>query len=165
MPYNVPVAAPPTPVFCAADVPTAMNRRMAVLAGAQGVVWPVIASSAEGQVAAQEVAIGSIFEVISTLYWHKFALDLNKKSVDRVVLLPLRLSGPEILARHLVPLGSQIRIIAKLPSRWPSFMFAPEYQVEVSTMSARAGIPVVLALSRGNEGAATPLNPTIYKPL
>lgn len=111
------------------------------------------------------IAIGSEFKVVGTLYWHDVALNLNKRTVDLIELLPLRLSGAAVLARHLVPLGSRIQFLSLAPQRWPSFLYAPQYHVQVDRLSAPTGVPVVLALSRGNEGSSTPLNPEIYRPL
>lgn len=114
---------------------------------------------------AREIPLGSEFEVVGELYSHDVAKDLNKRKVDVIVIVPLRLSGPEILSRHLVPLGSRIRVISKAPKRWPSFLHDQEYVVEVDSITPPSGVLVVLGQSRGNEGTSTLLNPSIYRPL
>jgi hypothetical protein len=114
---------------------------------------------------ATSLRIGSEFEVVGELYAHEVATDLNARKVDFVVLVPLRLSGPEILSRQLLPLGSRVRILAKTAAKWPSFLYPEKYFVEVSSLPKQATLPTVLGLSRGNEGSSTPLNPSIYKPI
>lgn len=114
---------------------------------------------------ATALSIGSEFEIVGEVYAHEVATDLNAKKTDFVVLVPLRLSGPEILSRQLVPLGSRMRVLAKTTAKWPSFLYPEKYLVEVSALPKQPNSPIVLGLSRGNEGSATPLNPSIYKPI
>ena len=114
---------------------------------------------------ATSLRIGSEFEVVGALYAHEVATNLNARKTDFMVLVPLRLSGPEILSRQLVPLGSRVRVLAKTTEKWPSFLYPEKYLVEVSSIPKQINLSIVLGLSRGNEGSSTPLNPSIYKPI
>ena len=130
--------------------------------------WLVFAVSSEkfgGQNDVHEIPLGSEFEIIGELYSHEVTKNLNKRKVDVIVIVPLRLSGPEILSRRLISLGSRIRVISKASKRWPAFLHDHEYVVEVDSITQPSGVLVVLGQSRGNEGTSTPLNPSIYRPL
>lgn len=145
-----------------------MNRRMLVVLGSGIMGWLDFAASSEKRDArngALEIPLGSEFEVVGELYSHEVTTNLNKRKVDVIVIVPLRLSGPEILSRRLIPLGSRLRVISKAPKRWPSFLHPQEYVVEVDSITQLSGVLVVLGQSRGNEGTSTPLNPSIYRPL
>jgi hypothetical protein len=114
---------------------------------------------------ATSLRIGTEYEVVGELYAHEVAADLNARKADFVVLVPLRLSGPEILSRQLVSPGSRVRVLEKTATTWPSVFVPEKYLVEVSTLPKQKAVPIILGLSRGNEGVSTPLNPLIYKPI
>jgi hypothetical protein len=111
------------------------------------------------------IQIGAEYEVIGELYVHEVATDLNNRTLAFMVLVPLRLSGPEILSRRVVNPGSRVRIVAMRDRRWPKFFFPDQYVVEVDSIPTTGDVPVVLGLSRGNEGNAGSLNPSIYRQL
>lgn len=146
-----------------------MTRYMAVIvaitAACVGGLGLAACSGEADRGKAISLRIGSEFEVVGDLYAHEVAMDLNARKPDYVVLVPLRLSGPEILSRQLVPLGSRVRVLAMRIAKWPSFLYSEKYLVEVSSLPKQANLPIVLGLSRGNEGSSTPLNPLIYKPI
>jgi hypothetical protein len=111
------------------------------------------------------IQIGAEYEVIGELYVHEVATDLNKRTLAFMVLVPLRLSGPEILSRRIVNPGSRVRIVARSGRRWPAFLYPDEYVVEVDSVPRTTEAPLLLGLSRGNEGSAGSLNPSIYRQL
>ena len=111
------------------------------------------------------VKVGGEYEVIGELYVHEVVTDLNKRTVAFMVLVPLRLSGPEILSRRIVNPGSRIRIIAMRDRRWPAFLYPEQYVVEVDSIPSTVGVPVHLGLSRGNDDGYGSLNPEIYRPV
>jgi hypothetical protein len=112
-----------------------------------------------------DVRIGQKYEIVGELYAHSVADDLNSRVVSFIDLVPLRLRGPEIISRQLVPIGSILTIVEKAPKRLFAFLYPDEYIVRVNTIDAPAGIPIVIDLSRGIEGKSTALNPLIFNPL
>jgi hypothetical protein len=112
-----------------------------------------------------DLRAGQKYEIVGELYAHGVADDLNSRQLSVISLVPLRLSGPEIISRALVPKGSILTIVDRGPKRFFSFLYPDEYIVRVAGLDAPAGIPVVIDLSRGIEGRSTPLNPEIFKPL
>lgn len=112
-----------------------------------------------------ELRSGQKFEIVGELYAHRVCDDLSSREVSIISLVPLRLSGPEIISRQLVPIGSLLTIIGKAPERFFAFIYPDRYIVQVNTISAESGIPIVLDLSRQIEGKSTTLNPKIFKPL
>ena len=134
--------------------------------------WPLalliaLFSSLETHAAAgiDEVTIGQQYEIVGELYAHSVVDDLNSRVVSFISLIPLRLTGPEIISRHLVPTGSILTIIEKAPKRFFAFLYPDRYIVRVNTIEAPAGISIVIGLSRGVEGKSTALNPLIFRPL
>lgn len=109
------------------------------------------------------VRLNAEYEIVGELYVHEIATDLNKRTLAFMVLVPLRLAGPEILSRRLVPPGSRIRIVARSFRRWPAFFYPDEYVVEVDSISRIDEVPVLLGMSRGNEGSSGSLNASIYR--
>lgn len=107
--------------------------------------------------------IGSTYKVVGELYAHVVTTDLNTRKAEYFVIVPIRLAGPEIVSRQIVPIGSQVRILAKEATKWPSLLYSEKYIVEVSSLAKKENLPVVLGLSRGNEGDSVPLNPLIYE--
>ena len=112
---------------------------------------------------ADDQLIGQRFEIVGELYAHGVAHDLNARQLSVISLVPLRISGSEILSRQLVLKGSILTIVDRRPKRFFSFLYPDEYFVRVDGLDAPAGIPVVMGLSRGIEGKSTPLNPAIFK--
>jgi hypothetical protein len=112
-----------------------------------------------------DALIGQKYEIIGELYALSVAEDLDSRVVSIIDLVPLRLRGPEIISRQLVPIGSILTIVEKAPKRLFAFLYPDEYIVLVNTIDAPAGIPIVIDLSRGIEGKSTALNPLIFKPL
>lgn len=108
---------------------------------------------------------GQKFEIVGILYAHSVCDDLRSREVSIISLVPLRLTGPEILSRQIVPIGSILTIVNKAPKRAFAFLYPDRYFVHVNAIDAPAGIPVVIDLSRGIEGKTTVLNPIIFKPL
>jgi hypothetical protein len=112
-----------------------------------------------------DLRIGQRYEIVGELYAYGVADDLNSRQLSVISLVPLRLSGPEIISRKLVPKGSILTIVDRGPKRFLSFLYPDEYIVRVTGLDAPAGTPIVIDLSRGIEGKSTPLNPEIFKPL
>lgn len=112
-----------------------------------------------------KLQIGKEFEIVGQLYAHGVCHDLNSRKLSFISLVPLRLSGPEIISRKLVPLGSILTVVDKAPKKFLAFLYPDRYIVRVNTIDAPAGIPVVIDISRGIEGTSTALNPLIFKPL
>lgn len=115
----------------------------------------------------EDLRIGQKYEIVGELYVHSVSDDLNSRKVSIITLEHLRLSGPEIISRQLVPTGSVLTVVDKVPSKVFVFAFpCPDrYVVRVNTIESPKGIPVVIDLSRGIEGKSTALNPLIFKPL
>ena len=83
-------------------------------------------------------------------------------------MVPLRLRGPEIISSQLVPIGSIVTIVNKEPKRARAyfiFSYPVQYIIQIDSINAPAGIPVVIGLCCGIEGKSTVLNPLIFKPL
>lgn len=111
------------------------------------------------------LAPGEVFEVVGELYALWVTNNLNDRKPDIIDIVPLRLRGPEILSVQLLPRGSRIEIVRKMESRSPAFIYPERYLVISKSIDNPTGVPIVLDISRGNEGTATPLNPEIYRPL
>jgi hypothetical protein len=111
-----------------------------------------------------ELKLGQKFEIIGELYAHSVSDDLNTREVSIISLVPLRLSGPEILTRQLVPIGSVLTVIERAPRKFLAFLYPERYFVRVNTIAVPARIPVVIDISRGIEGQTSALNPRIFKP-
>jgi hypothetical protein len=112
-----------------------------------------------------DVRIGQRYEVVGELYAHGVADDINSRQLSLISLVPLRLSGPEIVSRRLVPLGSVLTIVDRAPTKFLAFLYPDRFLVTVAGLEVPAKIPVVIDLSRGVQGKSTPLNPEIFKPL
>lgn len=78
---------------------------------------------------------GCAFEVIGELYAYEVAKDLNNRKADLISIVPLRLSGPEILSSRLVSLGSRLSVAAREPKRWPTFLYPDRYVVRLDSIS------------------------------
>ena len=134
--------------------------------------WPLVLSVAlfcpfetNGAPENNDLTSGQKYEIVGELYAHRVSDDLNSRKLSIISLVPLRLSGPEIISRQLVPLGSVLTVIDKAPKKFFAFLYPERYVVSVNTIDSPAGIPVVIDLSRGIEGRTTALNPLIFKPL
>lgn len=111
---------------------------------------------------------GQKFEIVGELYAYGVTNDLGSGKLSFIDLSSLRLSGPEILSRQPVPIGSIVTIVNKEPKRARAyfiFSYPVRYIVQIDSINAPAGIPVLISLGSGNEGKSTVLNPFIYKPL
>jgi hypothetical protein len=126
-----------------------------------------LSSALEANTAASnnDAMIGQKYEIVGELYAHSVAEDLNSRVVSIISLVPLRLTGPEIISCQLVPTGSILTIVEKAPKRLFAFLYPDRYIVRVNTLDAPPGIPIVIELHRGIEGKSTALNPLIFKPL
>ena len=126
-----------------------------------------LSSALEGNTAAgnDDTIIGQQYEIVGELYAHNVADDLNLRVVSFIELVPLRLTGPEIISRQLVPTGSILTIVEKAPKRLFAFLYPDRFIVRVNTIHAQAGIPIAIDLSRGIEGKSSTLNPLIFKPI
>lgn len=144
-----------------------MNRRLAmIICAACPAKVRAKGYASEGPVAAADsVALGTEYEVVGNVYVHGVAADLNRRVLSYMVLVPLHLSGPEILFSRPVSSGSRLRVVARSTRRWPAFLYPDEYVVEVDSLAPTSGVPVLLGLSRGNEGSSGSLNPLIYRRL
>lgn len=112
-----------------------------------------------------DLRIGQKFEIVGELYAHSVSDDLNSRKVSIISLVPLRLSGPEIISRQLVPIGSVLTVVDKAPKKFFAFLYPDRYVVHINTIESPAGISAVIDLYRGIEGKSTALNPLIFKPL
>ncbi|MFZ1318161.1 MAG: hypothetical protein WAQ56_02420 [Candidatus Nitrotoga sp.] len=110
---------------------------------------------------------GQKFKIVGELYAYGVTNDLGTDKLSIISVVPLRLTGPEIISRQLVPIGSILTIVDKAPKKLFLFIFPypVRYIVQIDSIDAPAGIPVVIDLHRGIEGKSTPLNPLIFKPL
>jgi len=124
--------------------------------------FPSESSAAPGD---NKLRIGQKYEIVGELYAHSVCDDLRSRDVSIISLVPLRLTGPEIVSRQLVPIGSILTIVDKVPKRIFAFLYPDRYIVRVNAIDAPAGIPVIVDLSRGIEGKSDALNPLIFKPL
>lgn len=113
----------------------------------------------------KELRPGERYEVIGPLYAYGIAHDLRTRAVSIVALESLQLSGPEIVSRQVVPLGSTLTIVEAAERKLFSFLYPPRYIVRISGVEVPAEVPVVIDLSRGVEGSTTPLNTKIFKAL
>lgn len=109
---------------------------------------------------------GQKFEIVGELYAYG-VINVGSGKLSIISVVPLHLSGPEIISRQLVPIGSILTIVDKEPKKRAFFVFPypVRYIVQIDSINAPAGIPLVIALDRGIEGKSTPLNPLIFKPL
>lgn len=78
-----------------------------------------------------DVRIGQKYEIVGELYALSVADDLNSRVVSIITLVPLRLRGPEIISRQLVPTGSILTIVEKAPKRLFAFLYPDRYIVRV----------------------------------
>lgn len=111
-----------------------------------------------------DLRIGQRYEIVGELYAYGVADDLNSKQLSLISLVPLKLSGPEIISQRLVPPGSILTIVDRGPRRFLAFLYPDRYIVQVTGLDAPRGVPVVIDLSRGIQGKSTSLNPEIFKP-
>jgi hypothetical protein len=145
-----------------------MIRRRLFIFGPGLIGWVSHAISSQetrGKNEIPELLLGSQFEIVGDLYAHEIAGNLNKRKVDWISILPLQLSGAEVLSRRLILVGSKLRVLSKRPRRWPTFLYAQDYVVEIDSITPPNGSPILLSQTRGNEGRTTALNPAIFKPL
>lgn len=112
-----------------------------------------------------ELRAGQRCEVVGPLYAHGVTDDLGSKKISLVSVVPLRLSGPEIVFRRVVPIGSLLTIVGEAPRKPLQFLYPARYIAQISELDAPAGVPVVIDLSRGIEGKPNMLNPEIFRPL
>ena len=115
-----------------------------------------------------ELQSGQKFEIVGELYAYGIIDNSRPAKLLNISLDPLRLRGPEIISSQLVPIGSRITIVNKEPKRARAyfiFSYPVRYVVQIDSIDAPAGIPVVIDLCCGIEGKSTPLNPLIFKPL
>jgi hypothetical protein len=108
---------------------------------------------------------GQKYEVIGGLWSHNVAVNLDTKDLAIISLVPLRLSGSEILKREIVPYQSVLTIVGKAPKHFLGFLYPDRYFVQVNTIVAPEGVPIIIDMHRGIEGKSTPLNPEIFRPL
>lgn len=88
-----------------------------------------------------ELREGRRFEVIGTLYAHGVRDDPGSSETTVISVVPLRLSGPEIACRQLVPAGSILTITSRPPARLLGFLYPQRYVVHISSMDAPPGVP------------------------
>ena len=145
----------------------AMTRAISLRLAGLLVLWVALSCPFETNAASgnKDLRIGQKYEIVGELYVHSVSDDLNSRKVSIISLVPLRLSGPEIISRQLVPTGSVLTVVDKAPKKVFAFLYPDRYIVRVNTIKSPVGIPVVIDLSRGIEGKSTALNPLIFKPL
>jgi hypothetical protein len=112
-----------------------------------------------------DLRIGQRYQIVGQLYAYGVADDLNSRQLSLISLVPLKLSGPEIISQQLIPQGSILTIVDRGPRKFLAFLYPDRYIVQVTGVDTPRGIPVVIDLSRGIQGKSTPLNPEIFKPL
>jgi hypothetical protein len=95
-----------------------------------------LSSALEANTAAgnDDALIGQKYEIVGELYAHRVADDLNSRVVSFISLVPLQLTGPEIISRQLVPTGSILTIVEKAPKRLFAFLYPDRYIVRVNTI-------------------------------
>jgi hypothetical protein len=144
-----------------------MTRAISLRLAGLLVLWVTVSCPFETSAASEnkDLQIGQKYEIVGKLYVHSVSDDLNSRKVSIISLVPLRLSGPEIISRQLVPTGSVLTVVDKAPKKVFAFLYPDRYIVRVNTIKPPVGIPVVIDLSRGIEGKSTALNPLIFKPL
>ena len=144
-----------------------MTRAISLRLAGLLVLWVALSCPFETNAASgnKDLRIGQKYEIVGELYVHSVSDDLNSRKVSIISLVPLRLSGPEIISRQLVPTGSVLTVVDKAPKKVFAFLYPDRYIVRVNTIKSPVGIPVVIDLSRGIEGKSTALNPLIFKPL
>ena len=71
-----------------------------------------------------ELQAGQKFEIIGELHAHAVRDDFTSSAVAVVTLVPLRLSGPEIISRQQVPYGSVMTVLGRAPKRFLAFLYA-----------------------------------------
>ena len=111
---------------------------------------------------------GQKFEIVGELYAYGIIDNSRPAKLLNITLNPLHHSGPEIISKQPVPIGSIVTIVNKEPKRARAyfiFSYPVQYIIQIDSINAPAGIPVVIGLFRGIEGKSTPLNPLIFKPL
>src|SRR4051812_31830994 len=92
--------------------------------------------------ASDDPRIDQRYEIVGELYAYGVADDLNSRKLSLISLVPLKLSGPEIISQRLVPLGSVLTIIDRGPRRFPAFLYPDRYIVRVTGIDLPSGIPV-----------------------
>jgi hypothetical protein len=112
-----------------------------------------------------DLTVGQRYEIVGELYAFGVATNLDTRQLSSISLVPLRLSGPEILWQRAIPKGSTLAIVGKAAARWPGFLHPDRYFVRLTGVDVPVGIPVMIDLMRGIEGTSTALNPSIFKPL
>lgn len=120
-------------------------------------------SPISGAPGSNDLLTGQKYQIVGQLYAHNVSDDLKSRTVSTVTLVPLRLTGPEIISRKLVPKGSVLTIVGKAPKKAFAFLYPDRYIVSINTVDAPTGVPVVIDLSRGIEGKSTVLNPQIFQ--
>ena len=126
---------------------------------------PFVSGAAPGD---SDLQSGQKFEIVGELYAFGVTDDPRSRKLSIISVVPLRLRGPEIISSQLVPIGSIVTIVNKEPKRARAyfiFSYPVQYIIQVDSINAPAGIPVVIGLFRGIEGKSTALNPLIFKPL
>jgi hypothetical protein len=113
----------------------------------------------------EDLRIGQRYKIVGDLYAYGVADNLNTRELSLISLVPLHLSGPEIVSRQVVPKGSVLTIIEKMPKRFLSFLYSDRYAVRTTEIDVPRGIPVVVDLCCGIRGKTTPLSPAIFEPL
>ena len=113
----------------------------------------------------EDLMPGDEFEVLGEVYAYGVTDELRTKTANLIAIIPMRLRGSEFVSRQILPAGSHFRILAKVPRRWLNFLYVERYFVQTDVVINPAGLPIVLDLSRGNEGVSTVLNPDLYRPV
>lgn len=146
---------------------SAMNRTLVHAIRSYVVVIITATCLAGGRASSDEFELqeGQRFEIVGTLYAHGVRDDLGSDRTSIISAVPLRLSGPEIVFRQLIPRGSILTIVGKAPGGFFHFLYPTRYIVRISSVEAPVGVPVVIDLSRGIEGKSKRLNESIFKPL
>lgn len=142
-----------------AHLPVRFAGLLALSLSIASTFWSIAAQAGD------DLRTGQRFEIVGRLYAYGVAHDLNSRKLSLIGLVPLGLSGPEIISKQLVPQGSILTIVDRGPKKFPAFLYDVRYIVQITGIDAPPGIPVVLDLSREIQGKSTPLNPEIFKPL
>jgi hypothetical protein len=130
-------------------------------------LWLALASLSWSKVALASDALqkGQRFEIVGDLYAYGVAHNLNTKELSTIRLEALQISGPEVISRQSVLIGSIMTVIEREPRKFLRFLYPDRYLVQVTGLQVPPGIPVVIALCCGIKGKTIPLRSEFFRPL
>ena len=109
--------------------------------------------------------IGVRYSVVAdNLIAHGVYESLDNRVLSYIELVPIRLGGAEYAFRRKVQKGQVVRILSARRQFIP-LQNGVYYLVAVENSDLPQGLPIRLALFRGNEGEGADLNPAMYRRL